>query len=181
MVSSKLLPAVFLDRDGVLCRTFVRKSKPYAPKRLEDFKLMPYSYQSVLRLKQHGFIVIVVTNQPDIGNHFVKPDVVEAMHQKLRDKALVDDIFMCPHSQTEGCECRKPKSGMLYKASKKYRIDLKKSFIVGDRSSDVTAGNNAGCRTIFINRGYAEPKPLNPDATVRSLKMAVDFILENIN
>jgi D-glycero-D-manno-heptose 1,7-bisphosphate phosphatase len=181
VVNGKLIPAVFLDRDGVLCRTFVLNSKPYAPRQLKDFKLMPYSYQSVMRLKQHGFIVIVVTNQPDIGNHFVKLDVVESMHQKLRHKTLVDDIFMCPHSQTEGCDCRKPKAGMLYMASKKYGIDFKRSFIVGDRSSDIIAGNNAGCRTIFINRGYAEPKPLNPNATVRSLKMAVNFILTNIN
>jgi D-glycero-D-manno-heptose 1,7-bisphosphate phosphatase len=179
VVIRELFAGVFLDRDGVLCRAFVRNSKPYAPRLLKDFKIMPNSYNSIMRLKQAGFIVIVVTNQPDIGNGFVTTDVVESMHQKLREKTNVDDVFLCAHRQNEECECRKPKPGMLLRASKKYGIDLGKSYMIGDRASDIEAGKRAGCRTIFIDRHYAEPHPLNPEATVKSLQKAVNYILAN--
>ena len=179
MVIGELSKAVFLDRDGVLCRTFIRNGKPYAPRRFEDFKLMPYSHESVMLLKQHGFKVLVVTNQPDIGNGFVTTEVVNSMHEKLKEKTIVDDIFLCAHQQDEGCDCRKPKPGMLIHASEKYGIDLNRSFMVGDRASDIEAGKRAGSRTIFINRYYAESRPINPDVTVKSLQGAVKYILTN--
>ena len=179
MVNKEFCPAVFLDRDGVICRSFVRNGKPFAPRKLEDFKLMPNSHHSVKRLKQKGFKVIVVTNQPDIGNGMVTLDVIKAMHQKLLDKTKVDDVFVCTHRQDEACECRKPKPGMLFTASKKHGIDLSKSIMVGDRASDIEAGKRAGCKTIFIDRHYAEPRPLNPNATLPSLQKAVNFIIKN--
>ena len=101
------------------------------------------------------------------------------MHQKLREKTKVDDVYLCAHRQDEGCECRKPKPGMLFEASAKYGIDLRNSFMVGDRASDIEAGKKAGCRTIFINRHYAEPRPENQDVTVNSLQKAVNYILSN--
>lgn len=174
---NKSIPAVFLDRDGVLSHTFVRNGKSYAPLRREDFKLMPNTSRSVKLLKQQGYKVIVVTNQPDIGNGMVTLEVVESMHQKLREKTEVDDIFLCAHRQDEGCECRKPKPGMLFDASEKHGLDLSKSFMVGDRESDIEAGKRAGCRTIFIDRHYAEPRPLNPEVIVNSLQKAVSYIL----
>lgn len=179
MVIRELSPAVFLDRDGVLCRTIVRNGKPYAPRRMEDFKLMPNSRYSVMLLKQQGFKVFVVTNQPDIGNGFVTPAIVESMHKKLFEKTMVDDVFLCAHRQDEGCECRKPKPGMLFDASEKHGLDLSKSFMVGDRASDIEAGKKAGCRTIFIDRHYVEPRPHNPEATVNSLQKAVAYIITN--
>jgi len=92
---------------------------------------------------------------------------------------MVDDIILCAHRQDEGCECRKPKPGMLIAASAKHRIDLSKSFMIGDRASDIEAGKRAGCRTIFIDRHYTESRPLNSEATVYSLQKAVSFILTN--
>lgn len=175
----KLLPAVFLDRDGVISRTFIRNAKPYAPRRLEEFKLMPNARQSVMQLKQAGFIVIVVTNQPDVGNGLVTLEVVESMHYKLLERTRVNDVFLCPHRQDEGCNCRKPKPGMFFDASAKHGIDLSKSFMVGDRASDIEAGKKAGCRTIFIDRHYAEPLPLSPEVSVTSLQQAVKYILMN--
>jgi len=130
-------------------------------------------------LKQQGFKVFVVTNQPDIGNGLVTLEIVESMHQKLRGKTMVDDVFLCAHRQDEGCECRKPNPGMLLDASKKHGVDLSKSFMVGDRASDIEAGQRSGCRTIFIDRHYAEPRPLNPEATVNSLQKAVAYIITN--
>ena len=179
MVSADLLPAVFLDRDGVLSRTTVFNRKSYAPRNLEDFKLLPNAINSVRRLKHFGFKVIVVTNQPDIGNGLVTAEIVEAMHNKLYRRTMVDDIFICAHRQDEGCQCRKPNPGMLIEASLKHSIDLTKSFMVGDRASDIEAGQRAGCRTVFINRHYNEPHPIGANANVGSLQSAVNFILAN--
>ncbi|MBU1012579.1 MAG: HAD family hydrolase [Bacteroidetes bacterium] len=177
MVKKELCPAVFLDRDGVICRTFVRNGKPYAPRKLKSFILMPNAQRSVALLKQFGFKVIVVTNQPDIGNGLVPLEEVEAMHLKLYEKTMIDDVFMCTHRQDEGCDCRKPNPGMLNKASLKHSIDLKKSFMIGDRSSDIEAGNKAGCKTIFIDRHYKETRPLQFHAIVNSLQSAVAYII----
>jgi len=178
-VISKKIPAIFLDRDGVLCRTIVRNGKPYAPRSLEDFKLMPNSSRSVKLLKDNGYKVIVVTNQPDIGHGKVTLEAVEAMHKKLCEKTKVDDVYLCAHRQDEGCECRKPNPGMLLSASKKYGIDMNRSYMIGDRASDIEAGKKVGCRTIFIDRHYAEPRPLDAEVNVNSLQRAVNYILSN--
>jgi D-glycero-D-manno-heptose 1,7-bisphosphate phosphatase len=140
---------------------------------------MPNSQRSVMLLKHFGFKVIVVTNQPDIGNGLVALEAVEAMHLKLYSKTMIDDIFICAHRQNEGCDCRKPNPGMLLAASVKHGIDLSKSFMVGDRASDIEAGRRAGCKTVFIDRHYIEPRPGHTDATVHSLQSAVAYILTN--
>lgn len=181
MVSKGLCPAVFLDRDGVINRPFVRNGKSYAPRTLEDFILLPNSKRSISLLKQSGFKVIVVTNQPDIGNGFVNAEIVEAMHQRLFKRMSIDDIFLCAHRQDEGCNCRKPKAGMLFEAAAKHSIDLKKSFMVGDRTSDVEAGKRAGCTSVFIDRNYNEPNTQHTDVTVKSLQSAVIYILNSKN
>ena len=169
--------AVFLDRDGVLTRSFVKNGKAFAPRVLEDFRLLPWAAKSVERLKLAGFIVVVVTNQPDIGNKLVDRAVVETMNNLLRIRTTIDDVEMCPHRQDEGCPCRKPKPGMLFGAARRHQIDLGRSFMVGDRASDVAAGEAAGCHTVFIDRRYREPAPTAPTAIVRSLPAAVHFIL----
>ena len=180
MVNKEHCPAVFLDRDGVLCRSIVRNGKSYAPRRLEDFILMPNSQRSVLLLKQSGFKVIVITNQPDIGNGLIELYEVEAMHRKLFSKTMIDDIYLCAHRQDECCDCRKPSPGMMFSAASKYGIDLRNSFMVGDRASDIEAGQRAGCRTIFIDRHYKEPRPQNAETTVSSLQSAVAYIMNDL-
>lgn len=169
--------AVFLDRDGVISRSYVRDGKPYAPRRLEDFRLLPGAALAVKSLKTGGFLVIVVTNQPDIGNGLVDPAVVDAMHARLRARVPVDDIRMCPHRQDEGCACRKPKPGMLLAAARQWDIDLGRSYMIGDRDGDIVAGKTAGCYTLLVKRGYSEPRRALPDKTVRSLPVAVRYIL----
>lgn len=164
--------AVFLDRDGVINRCEVRGGKPYAPRRLADFRFLPGVLPAVRALKNANFLVVVVTNQPDIGNGLVDAATVEAMHEKLRMRLPVDDIKVCPHRQDEGCDCRKPKPGLLIEAARQWDIDLKKSFMVGDRWSDVIAGQAVGCYTIFVNRGYQEPRVSAPDAYSLSLPEA---------
>lgn len=174
-------PAVFLDRDGVLCRPLIVEGKAYAPKKLSDFRLVPNASKSVQRLKDAGLVVVVVTNQPDVGHGLVSIEVVEAIHRRLQERVPVDAILTCPHRQTEGCDCRKPLPGMLLTAARRFQIDLSRSFMVGDRTSDVEAGRSAGCRTIFIDRHYAEGGPSKVDARARSLQAATAYILSQGN
>ncbi|HLN24587.1 MAG TPA: HAD-IIIA family hydrolase [Patescibacteria group bacterium] len=172
-------PAVFLDRDGVLNLSELRAGKPYAPRRCADFQLYPEALPALRRLSDAGFLLIVVTNQPDIGNNLADPAEVAAMNAQLAAVLPVAEVVMCPHSQSAGCACRKPRPGMLLDAALRHDIDLTASVMVGDRAGDVAAGQAAGCRTIWIDRGYAEPAPSNPDRIVASLSTAVDAILAN--
>lgn len=168
---------MFLDRDGVINRSTVRKGKPYAPRRLSDFRLLPGVARAVIDLKAAGFVVIVVTNQPDVGHGLVSPDTLEAMHKRLRAKVAVDEIMVCPHRQDEGCACRKPKPGLIRQAMRQWGIEANGSYMVGDRWNDVVAGRSAGLYTVFIDRGYAEALQIKPNLIVGSLKQAASSIL----
>ncbi len=174
-------PAVFLDRDGVINRSNVIEGKPYAPRRLADFRLLPGAVAAVERLRAAGFKVVVVTNQPDIGNGLVDAAEVEAMHARLRQRMSVDDIRVCPHRQTDGCACRKPAPGMLLAAAAEHGIDLSASYMVGDRNSDIVAGAEAGCYTLLIRRGYFETVTRRPSRYARSLAHATGLILEHFS
>lgn len=175
-----LCRAVFLDRDGVINRPEVRDGKPYAPRRLQDFRLLPGAVRAIHDLKQAGLLVIVVTNQPDIGNGLVAAAEIDAMHDKLRRLSPVDDILICPHRQDAGCQCRKPRPGMLIEAAAKWKIDLKNSFMVGDRWGDIVAGQRGGCYNIFIDRHYKEPQQTEPDSRAASLPAAARLIISLI-
>ena len=171
--------AVFFDRDGVLNISEVRQGRPYAPRTLDAFHIVPDAAHALHRVKAAGYRAIVTTNQPDVGNGLVARQEVDAMHHLLRSTLPVDDIRACFHSQSEGCTCRKPAPGMLYEASDAWRLDLTKCFMVGDRWSDIAAGKAAGCRTVFIDHGYTEPNEETPSASVKALDAAVDWILAN--
>jgi len=175
--------AVFLDRDGVINATAVVAGKPVAPRRLEDFRLLPGVVEAVRRLHRAGFFICIATNQPDIGNRLVDPTVVAAMHARLHRALPIDALQMCPHSQTDGCPCRKPKPGMLLDAAKRYRLDLTKSYMIGDRDSDVLAGAAADCYTIFIQRGYAGTRRylLAADYVASSLIEGTHIILSRLS
>ncbi len=169
--------AVFLDRDGVINRGEVRGGKPYAPETFETFQLLPGAADAMRGLRVAGLLVIVVTNQPDVGTGKTKREVVDAMHQTLWDAGLVDDIKVCFHAEAVNCPCRKPRPGMLLEAAAERDIDLAASFMVGDRWRDVEAGQAASCRTLFIDYGYAEKQPSGQDATVASLAEAAKLIV----
>lgn len=175
---SSLRRAVFLDRDGVLNIPEFRDGRSYAPRRLDAFRLYDDATPSVKRLKAAGFLVIVVTNQPDVSTGLLDRDTLIAMHRKLAAETGVDAIETCFSTRDAPCRRRKPQPGMLIDAALAGRIDLDESVMVGDRASDVQAGVLAGCETVFIDRGYtAEAKPVAQDATVFSLEDAVDWIL----
>jgi D-glycero-D-manno-heptose 1,7-bisphosphate phosphatase len=169
--------AVFLDRDGVLTRSFVRNGKPFAPRKLSEFRILPGAAAAVARLKKAGFVVVVVTNQPDLGHGLISHEELAAMHARLSENVAVDAILVCPHRQDEGCACRKPKPGLIRRAMRRFRPDPAHSYMVGDRWSDIVAGRAAGLYTVFLNRGYSEVLTERPDVTVRSLREAADRIL----
>jgi D-glycero-D-manno-heptose 1,7-bisphosphate phosphatase len=170
--------AVFLDRDGVINRAVVRNGKPYSPAILDDFELLPGVESAILALRQTGFLIIVVTNQPDVATGIQRREVVEAMHGKLLSAGLCDDVKACYHTDADGCGCRKPKPGMLLDAAREWQIDLQRSFMVGDRWRDVAAGKAAGCFTFFIDYKYQEQSADKPDTVVASLAEAVELILQ---
>ena len=171
------IKAIFLDRDGVLNIPTIINGKSFAPKNLLSFKLYPYTKVSIELLKNAGYKIIVVTNQPDVGNKITKSSELKKMHDKIFKECKVDDIFTCTHRQEDDCYCRKPKTGMLESAICKYNIDISKSFLIGDRYSDIMAAKNINCNSIFIDRKYLEIYPKTQIMTVTSLKKAVDFIL----
>lgn len=170
-------PAVFLDRDGVLVVPEFRDGRSYAPTSLDRFRLYDSAVREVGRLRDSGFLLAVVTNQPDVGRGIIARDVLDEMHRRLMAELPVDLIEICIHDRKDGCSCRKPKPGMLLAAAAKLNIDLAASFVIGDRASDVEAGCAAGCRTIFIDLQYNEPKPAHCTFVVRSLGEAVDAVL----
>ena len=170
--------AVFLDRDGVIVIPEFRRGRSFAPKRLEDFKFYPQAAVSLQRLKRAGFILAVVTNQPDVGNGLIPRSEVDAMHETMTRELPLDVVKACFHRQDDDCNCRKPKPGMLLEAAMELGINLKKSFMVGDRNSDVEAGRAAGCATVFIDLGYVEAAPDAPDYVVHSIAEAADIIIE---
>jgi len=167
--------AVFLDRDGVLVETFVRDNRAYAATTLRDFRLVDNAATEVERLREAGLAPIVVTNQPDVARGLIAPATLAAMNERLTAELPVLDIFVCTHDSSAACTCRKPKPGMLEAAAVKWNIDLQRSFMVGDRASDVEAGRAAGCRTILMDRPYSGTT--TPDARVGTLGEAVDAIL----
>jgi D-glycero-D-manno-heptose 1,7-bisphosphate phosphatase len=171
-------PAVFLDRDGVIVIPEFRDGRSFAPTRVEQLCIYPTAAENLKRLKVAGYVLVVVTNQPDVGNGKVPIAVVEEMHRQLLRKLPLDLIKVCTHTQRAGCECRKPKPGMLLAAAAELNIDLSHSFMVGDRASDVEAGRAAGCTTVFIDLGYtSEIKPTMAHFAVRSLGDAVEVVL----
>ena len=174
--------AVFLDRDGVLNPPVVRNGLPFPPARAEDFELYPDVAEACEKLKEAGFLLIVVTNQPDVGRGTQTREMVDAMHEKLR-AALpsLDAIEVCFHAGAahgQPCDCRKPRPGMLLRAASAHEIDLSQSYLVGDRWRDVDCAHAAGCRAVLIDRGYHEALKEKPEFTVSNFSEAVDAIIQ---
>jgi D-glycero-D-manno-heptose 1,7-bisphosphate phosphatase len=169
--------AVFLDRDGTLNRSEYRDGVSSPPNSLEDFELLPGVREAVERLKDAGFVLVVVTNQPEIARGTQSASVVDAMNDVVERELAVDAVLVCPHDDGDECECRKPKPGMLLQAMKRFDIDRDRSFMVGDRWRDVAAGRAAGCRTVQV--GSIDEGAQSVAATVRRVDLAeaVSWIL----
>ena len=168
--------AVFLDRDGVLNRPEIRDGRPYPPRSVEEFALLPAASPACDVLRSAGYALIVVTNQPDIARGTQRAEDVDAIHAALRRSVDVAGIYVCPHDDADDCACRKPRPGLLLAAAEDHGIDLASSFIVGDRWRDIEAGRRAGCRTVFVDWGYEERRPDRPDRVVADLLEAARWI-----
>lgn len=181
LVPSMLLlrRAVFLDRDGTLNAAVVRKGKPYPPTSLDEFHLLPGVAVGCARLKAAGYVLVVATNQPDVGRGTQTRTVVEAIHARLCELLPIDRIEVSYDSGREvpPSPFRKPAPGMLLRAAQEVGLDLAQSWMVGDRWRDIDCGKNAGCRTVFIDSGRVEDLRARPDFIVPSFVDAVNIIL----
>jgi D-glycero-D-manno-heptose 1,7-bisphosphate phosphatase len=170
--------AVFLDRDGVINRAIMRDGKPFPPASFDELEILPGVAWALKRLRQEGLRLIVVTNQPDVARGTQTRQAVEAIHTKLLSAGLpIDAFYVCYHDSSDECPCRKPRPGMLLAAMQDHNLDVKSSFIVGDRWRDIQAGQTVGCTAFFIDYGYNERKPTPPYVRVDSLRQAAECIL----
>ncbi len=168
-------PAVFLDRDGVINRAVIRGGKPYPPQTVEAVDVAPDVEPALRRLKSAGYRLVVVTNQPDVATGVQRREVVEAIHARLVRDLPIDEFRVCYHDDADGCDCRKPKPGLLLRPP---GHDLARSVMVGDRWRDIEAGRRAGVgATVLVENGSGEPCTTEPDVRVASLGDAADWIL----
>lgn len=182
--------AIFLDRDGT-----INKYVGFL-KRIEDFELLPLVPEAIAKINTSSFLAIVATNQPVIARGEVSVYELDEIHKKMETKlgqggAYLDDIFFCPHHPHKGyegevqelkveCDCRKPKIGMIRQAVEKYNIDLSKSWYIGDTTTDIQTGKNAGMKTILVKTGEAgkdRKYRVKPDYVAENLMSAVTYIL----
>jgi len=171
--------AIFLDRDGTMAIDVVYCSRP------EDFKLFPLAARAVKLLNDHGYKVIVVTNQSGVARGYFTEDMLEKIHQKMQEDlakegAIVDGIYHCPHHPDDKCKCRKPEPEMVLRAVSEHDIDLQRSFVVGDKQMDVQLGKRVGCRTVLIapDAGGDEARPFSPDYVAPDLYQAAQWIID---
>lgn len=172
---------MFLDRDGVINRALQRDAKPYPPRSLDEFEILPGVKAACAQLKAAGFLLVVATNQPDVGRGTLARETVEAIHAAMKQKLPIDDVEVCfhPGGHESECDCRKPRPGMLRNAARKLGINLAESWMVGDRWRDIDCGHAAGCRTILVDHGYAEDLREMPDFRVENLTQAAEIILRS--
>jgi D-glycero-D-manno-heptose 1,7-bisphosphate phosphatase len=169
--------AMFLDRDGVLNRTFVREGVPHPPQTVGEVQLLPGVAESLHRLADKGFKLIVVTNQPDVARGTQTREEVDRINAFIGGQLPITAFQVCFHDDADRCDCRKPKPGLITAAAKTYDIDLSRSVLVGDRWSDIAAGQAAGCRTLLIENSYSQAERCTPDFRVRDLPEAAEIIL----
>ena len=179
---------MFFDRDGVLTQ-----EPPYYAHRVDELKFIPGSPEAIKVLNHNNYLVIIVSNQSGIARgYYPEEDTTifnQAMEKKLAEiGAHIDNFYYCPHHPEAkieryrvDCDCRKPRPGMLKKAEKELDIDLKRSFMVGDRWSDIETGKNTDCKTIFVRSGYDREiekyNEIKCDHVANDLYEAVEYIL----
>jgi D-glycero-D-manno-heptose 1,7-bisphosphate phosphatase len=182
-----LRPAVFLDRDGTIAEEVGYLNH------LSRFRMFPFVASAVCRLNEAGLTVVVITNQSGVGRGYFPESLVHAVHQQMTQQlvaggARIDAVYYCPHTSADNCSCRKPRTSMLDHAAQEHAIDLKRSFVVGDRHGDVELARNVGARSVLVRTGYGEGElawhaakwPSQPDFVAQDLTDATDWILRQI-
>jgi D-glycero-D-manno-heptose 1,7-bisphosphate phosphatase len=148
--------AIFFDRDGVLNRVVMRGAVVSSPRSLSEFVLAEGAAEVVARRRGAGFLIFVVTNQPDVARGLLDPLELEAISASLRAELGVDEVLACPHEDRDDCECRKPRPGMLMELAARWGVELASSYMVGDTWRDMEAGRAAGCGTVLVRWPYNE-------------------------
>lgn len=153
MTVSDARPAVFVDRDGVIC-----ENRPEHVRSWAEFVFVPGSIEALASLCNAGMRVFVVTNQSVVGRGMISRRALDGIHEKMLDVlagagARIERILVCPHHPDDRCECRKPNAGLLTEASLRFKVDLARSFMVGDSATDVEAGHRAGCEAVLVRTG----------------------------
>lgn len=171
--------AVFLDRDGVVNKCFVIEGVPKPPKNLSEVEIIDGVKEAIKILFERDFVIVVVTNQPDVARGVVDLASVQIINNFLEHELGIQHFYTCYHDDFERCDCRKPKPGLLLRAAQDLDLCLSKSFMVGDRWRDIEAGQAAGCHCFFIDYEYLEKSPVFPFTKVASLIEAAHLIMEN--
>jgi D-glycero-D-manno-heptose 1,7-bisphosphate phosphatase len=179
-----LSPAVFIDRDGTIVEEVGYLNH------VSRFRMFPFVAGAIRRLNEARLPVIVITNQSGVGRGYFPESFVQTVHQLMTQQlaaagARLEGIYYCPHTPAEGCDCRKPKLGMLERASREHGLDLRRSFVVGDRYLDIDLAHRAGARGILVRTGYGEGElawhaaqwPRRPDFVAEDLTEAAEWIL----
>ena len=170
--------AIFLDRDGVINQAVVREGKPYPPASIDEFVLLEGVVEACGLLKRAGFLLVVVTNQPDVARGTQSVQAVEQMHAAMCKVLPIDRVEVCYDADdSTGSDRRKPKPGMLLDAARALNVDLSRSIMIGDRWRDIDCGHAAGCKTVFIDYGYKEQLHAQPDIRTASLLDAARLIV----
>lgn len=173
--------AVFIDRDNTICRDVPYCSRP------EDLELMPMVADGIRLLSEHGFKVVVITNQSGVARGYFTEEMLSQIHQKMQNDlakqgAFVDAIYYCPHHPDDNCNCRKPKPAMILQAARDLDIDINKSYIIGDSDMDTEMGKKAGCLTIVVatlNQDATVPRKPEPDYIASDLYEAANWVIHN--
>ncbi|AMV24142.1 D-glycero-beta-D-manno-heptose-1,7-bisphosphate 7-phosphatase [Gemmata sp. SH-PL17] len=168
---------VFLDRDGVLNKAFPEGGTTRPPASVDELELLPGVERALARLRGAGFVLVVVTNQPDVARGTQTRAAVERINAELYRALPLLDVLACFHDTADKCSCRKPKPGMLTAAAAKWNLDLSGAFLIGDRWSDVAAARAAGCRGVLIDTPFGQPERCAPDHVAPDITSAVDWVL----
>lgn len=166
--------ACFLDRDGVVVFPVMRDGQPTPPWKLEEVRFAPFLHEALTSIRGLGFLVVLVTNQPDIAYGNVSRREWQSVQSRIEEEVHFDGVFVCFHGRGDICNCKKPKPGLLLDAARELRIDLAGSVVIGDTSADTGAARAAGCRSIIVgaeyNRGVAS------DYRVANLQEAAELL-----
>jgi D-glycero-D-manno-heptose 1,7-bisphosphate phosphatase len=161
--------AVFLDRDGVINHTVLRRGAARAPQDLSEWVWIDGVHETLATLRARGYLLFVCTNQPDVSRGWQTREQVDVFHALVARELPIARIYACFHDNEADCACRKPRAGMLLEAHAEFSVDLAHSFMVGDRASDIEAGRSAGCRTVHLRHDDDRSPATGADHEIRAL------------
>lgn len=166
--------AIFFDRDGIMIKAPVKNGYPKSTKTIHEIKIIP-GIKKICKSLKKKFKLIMITNQPDFERKQNTKKNINCINNYLKSYLNLDSVYVC-YSNNEKCKNRKPNPGMILKAKKKYNLNLKDSYVVGDRWRDVDAGHKAGCKTIFIDYKYKEKLRSKPHFTTNKIANIFKYI-----